>query len=108
MKIKLTKNKVLDYHQYMAERFHFTVVEKSNSAIMPVISNALDCFGIVDKDDFMKRYATTVVDPFFDTKLVYVPWKPGHGSARALDRIADIVKKIGYEATVIEKDARTA
>ena len=36
---------------------------------------------------------------------IYVEY---HGSARVLDRIADIVKKIGYEATVIEKDDKTA
>lgn len=80
MSVRVTKKMVVDYHEYMARRFNFTVIEKTDSDLMPIVSRALDVFGIMDKDTFLKRYATTVVDPFLDRKWVYIPWVPGVGS----------------------------
>ena len=77
---KLTKKIVVDLHSHMARKFHFKIIQKSDSNWMPTVARALDAFGIMDKEMFMKRFALTVVDPIFDIKFVYLPDEPGVGN----------------------------
>jgi hypothetical protein len=80
----LTKQLVIDYHKYMSQKFHFEIIQKSDCDMMPLVANALELLGIVNKDKFLRSFALTIVDPFYDQKWVYIPWTPGAGSQAAL------------------------
>lgn len=83
MKI-LTKQLVIDYHEYMSRKFHFQIIQKTDCDLMPLAANALELLGIVDKEKFLKSFALTIVEPITDWKAVYIPWVPGRGTQNAL------------------------
>jgi len=80
----LTKQLVIDYHDFMSQKFHFQILQKSDCDFMPVVANALELLGVVDKEKFMDSFALTIVEPFTDWKAVYIPWTPGAGTQAAL------------------------
>ncbi len=60
---------------HMTQRFQTKVVSKSSAAEMAFVSSFLDQLGIVDKDHFLRDYATTI------SRRIYLPFEPGVPSA---------------------------
>jgi hypothetical protein len=81
---RLTSKIVVDYHIYMARRFDFEIVRKADDELMILISRGLEVMGIMDDEEFMKRYAVSFVDPLLDRRFVWIPWEIGQGSQAAL------------------------
>jgi hypothetical protein len=68
----------------MRRKFHFKIIQKQDSDLMYMVSKALEMLKVMDKEKFLQRFATTIVNPFTDEKFVYIPWVPGVGSQAAL------------------------
>lgn len=62
---------VQDFWSFMLARHGMHVVNKNDSKMMKIVGESLDLMGIQDKDDFMKRFTTTVFG------RVYTPFEIG-------------------------------
>lgn len=62
----------------LEERFNLTLIDKESASEMQLIAAALDTLGIVDRDEFLQRYATTV------GHHVYLPFELGNAEERPL------------------------
>lgn len=66
-----TPGDVKDFWAYMQKRYGTTVVDKNNAAEMKIVAEFLDIIGILNKDDFLKKYTTTI------GKTIYTPFSIG-------------------------------
>jgi len=98
---RLTSKLVIEYHEYMSRKFHFEIIEKNDSEWMPFVANALELLGVMDKDKFMQSFALTIVEPFTDSKFVYIPWRPGLDS-KGIARLATLRKQVMILAHEVE------
>lgn len=81
---KLTKKLVIDYHEYMARKFHFEIINQQNNSWITVAVNTLNMMGIDDVEKFLDRWCLAIVDPFTDQKWVWLNYKIGHGNKWSL------------------------
>jgi len=68
---ELTSDLVRRFWHHMAARFRAQIVPKASAAEMQIVSELLNRMGIADKDDFMRRFATTI------GRRIYLPFAPG-------------------------------
>jgi len=62
----------------MNEHYGTRVIDKSDATEMRLVARVLDLLGIVDREQFLSRYATTIA------RRIYVPFQVGEGDAHAL------------------------
>lgn len=80
--MRITSKDVKDFWKYMARKYKFEIVHKSDSASMKIIGWALSQMGIQSKDAFLKRYTTTVC--LGSWRAVYIPFEIGRGTQAQL------------------------
>lgn len=81
---KINSKNTIAFYKAMAKRFDFTIIQKNDSALMPIVANALEVMKIADADEWMKRFAITIVEPITDQKWIYLPWEIGNWKAKNL------------------------
>jgi hypothetical protein len=64
---------VQDFWSFMLARHGMTLVNKNDSKMMQIVGESLDLMGIQDKDDFMKKYTTSVLGRVFTPFELGVP-----------------------------------
>lgn len=72
---QLTPSLVSEFWQYMTSRYGASVVDKRNAAEMQVVSSLLGALGIVDRNSFLRHFATTI------GHRIYVPFDIGIATA---------------------------
>jgi len=70
----LTEKNVKAFHKYMAAKFKAEIVNKDDKVSMEIIDWALGLMGVMDKGEFLKRYAITIGD------RIYIPYEIGKGT----------------------------
>lgn len=73
MQKELTKDIVVQFYKYMEKVYGSKIIYKKDSILMKIIGTILSLFKIVDKEKFMKSFATTIL------KTIYVPFITGEG-----------------------------
>jgi len=71
MTIKLTAAKVKKFWRGMCDHYGSAVCNKGNAKEMQLVGGFLGALGILNKEDFLKHYATTL------GSRIYVPFKVG-------------------------------
>lgn len=66
-----TPQLVQDYWAYMTQKFGSRVIQKDDAPAMELASVALSILGILDRNTFMERYTTTLINH------IYIPFKIG-------------------------------
>lgn len=69
--IDLNSASVKDAFAKLAKEYGTTYVKKSNSDMMQAVARLLEALGVVDREEFLKEYSTTV------GYWIYVPFKVG-------------------------------
>jgi hypothetical protein len=67
----LTPALVAEFWQYMMHRYGGSVIDKRNASEMQLVGALLGKLGIVDKDSFLRHYATTI------GHRIYIPFEIG-------------------------------
>lgn len=68
----LTSDIVVGLYNHLSKRYHSAIVEKEDSAFMGSAGWALEKMGILDAEDFMKNFASTI---FY---TIYLPYQVGN------------------------------
>jgi hypothetical protein len=68
----------------MSKKYDFDIVQKNDAKEMKIVGWALGQMGVLNKDDFLKRYTTTVC--LGGWRAVYVPFEIGKGTQTQLIR----------------------
>ncbi len=76
----ITPKLTINFHKYMARKYKFKIVKKSDSDMMKVIAIFLSYLVSIKPEDFMKKFSTTIWD------RVYVPYEIGKGNRSQLFR----------------------
>ncbi|MFA5135230.1 MAG: hypothetical protein WC505_05630 [Patescibacteria group bacterium] len=71
MPITLTPEIVKAFYAAITKQYGFSILDKSDSSLMKLVSNFLDGLNIMNKTDFMEQCTTTIFDK------VYCPFTPG-------------------------------
>lgn len=66
-----TAAQVQAFWAYMTQHFGSQIINKANATEMKVVSTLLGVLGIVNADDFLRNYATTLGN------RIYLPFTPG-------------------------------
>lgn len=80
--VNVTSDDVKEFWKYMSKKYKFDIVTKSDAVEMKIVGWALDQMGILDKNDFLKKYATTIC--LGSWRCVYVPFEIGKGGITQL------------------------
>jgi hypothetical protein len=81
---KVTSKDTIAFHRSISRKYRFKIIRKQDSHLMHIVANALEVMKVVDADEWMKRFAITIVEPLTDKKWVYVPWEPGNHGTKSL------------------------
>ncbi len=73
--VSLTREQVVGLYAHMMQAFRAALINKRSAAEMALVSVLLGRLGIVDRQAFMQRFATTV------GRRIYVPFTPGVATA---------------------------
>jgi hypothetical protein len=71
MSRELTPEEVRAFVAHMTSHFEATLVDKGDAKEMKLVGELLDKLGILDKDEFLENYATTI------RSKLYLPFTPG-------------------------------
>jgi hypothetical protein len=74
----ITSQLVKDFYTAAMEKYGAKIVNKSDSEFMKLVSSFLDGIGVLDKDEFMKNFVTTI------GTSIYVPYEVGVDSGWGL------------------------
>jgi hypothetical protein len=88
---KLTKKLVIDYHEFMCEKFNIRLIKPCDPLPL-AIRSALSLMHV--DSDFLKKYAITIPSLDRKTYYVYIPWTPGTGK---VDQLYYQVRKLDHE-----------
>jgi len=72
----ITREQVSQLIERLHSELDFEIEHKADSAFMKTIGGALDLMGIINHDDFMKRFTTTI------GHTIYAPFKFGDSDSR--------------------------
>ena len=89
---KLTKQIVIDYHDFMVEKFGVRLIFRKDD----IPPDVFDVFPTLDQfceETFLDHYAITIPNPFGKT-LIYLPWIAGSSTRVSL---YDQVRRLAHE-----------
>ena len=89
---KLTKQIVIDYHDFMVEKFGVRLIFRKDD-IPPDVFDVFPSLNQFCADTFLNDYAITIPNPFGKT-LIYLPWIAGSSTRVSL---YDQVRRLAHE-----------
>ena len=81
---KVTSKDTIAFHRAISRKYRFKIIQKQDSNLMPIVANALEVMKVANADEWMERFALTIVEPITDKKWVYIPWLPGDHRTKSL------------------------
>lgn len=82
MAVRVDGKSVVSFWKYMSKKYDFKVVSKSDAVEMRVVAWAMDMMNVMNVDDFLDKYSTTVCLGWW--RVVYVPFEIGKGNQNQL------------------------
>jgi hypothetical protein len=94
----ITPDLVKKYHNYMAKTFDFKIIDKGNAPEMELVAEAVGFFTPISKDDFLRKYSTTLYNN------VYIPYKIGEEwiNSQLFNQICSITHEAQHVRDFIE------
>lgn len=73
-KLQVNSKQVKDFYKIMANKYDCEIVDKEDDLMMEAIGYFLDGIGVMDKEDFLNNFTTTLYDN------IYVPFEIGNNT----------------------------
>ena len=74
----VTKEKTIEFWEFLKNYYNIKIIDKNDSSSMKMVGWFLDAIGILDKENFLKQFTTTI------NQRIYVPFKIGEGNEEQL------------------------
>jgi hypothetical protein len=81
---KVTSKDTIAFHRAISRKYRFKLIQKQDSHLMHIVANALEVMKVADADEWMERFALTIVEPITDKKWVFINWIPGDPRTKSL------------------------
>ncbi len=78
-KLQVNSKQVKDFYKIMSKKYECDIVDKDDNIMMEGISYFLDGIGIMDKEEFLNNFTTTIFDN------IYVPFEIGNATECSLN-----------------------
>lgn len=82
------------FYKFMTKEYNLKIVNKADSSSMKIISWFLNSIGIVNQEDFLKNFTTTI------GRTIYIPYKIGEGD---IWEIYGQIKTLVHEVVHVEQ-----